>query len=123
MPRVRIGREFTFDASHKLDWHDGACKQLHGHTYRLLVEVSGDVNSNGIVWDLADLKATVEHHVIRALDHRYLNDLFNNPTAELMAKQIWTKLTALELPRSVAIETIRIYEGGSGYAEVRRSVT
>jgi 6-pyruvoyltetrahydropterin/6-carboxytetrahydropterin synthase len=122
MPRVRLGREFSFDASHHLDWHGGKCKRLHGHTYRLLVEVSGQLDSNGIVWDFADMKEHIHTYVTGVLDHEDLNTMFSNPTAELMVQTIWQKLSS-KMPSGIALETLRLYEGGDGYAEVRRTPT
>ena len=122
MARVRLGRTFTFDASHHLTWHGGACKNLHGHTYRLLVEVSGAVNQNGVVWDFSDMKGFINTYVTHVLDHQDLNEMFSNPTAELMVQTIWTKLSG-KMPSGIALERLRLYEGGDGYAEVRRTPT
>ena len=36
----KIAKEFNFDMAHMLDGHDGKCKNLHGHTYKLQVEVA-----------------------------------------------------------------------------------
>lgn len=30
-----------------LDGHDGKCQNLHGHTYKLQVEISGDLYESG----------------------------------------------------------------------------
>ena len=35
--KMRISREFTFDAAHKLVDYPGKCKRMHGHTYTLVV--------------------------------------------------------------------------------------
>ncbi|MEY2467639.1 MAG: 6-pyruvoyltetrahydropterin/6-carboxytetrahydropterin synthase [Actinomycetota bacterium] len=76
-----------------MEWHSGACKNLHGHSYRLEVTVDGDVDDNGIVIDFADLQRVVENEIIDRFDHTYLNDLMPNPTAELIAADIWTRLS------------------------------
>ncbi|HUR76655.1 MAG TPA: 6-carboxytetrahydropterin synthase QueD [Acidimicrobiales bacterium] len=90
--QTRVTRTFSFEAAHQLEWHSGACKNLHGHSYRLEVTVSGTVDHNGIVIDFADLSSLVQHEVIDAFDHTYLNDLLPNPTAELVAHDIWDRL-------------------------------
>jgi 6-pyruvoyltetrahydropterin/6-carboxytetrahydropterin synthase len=90
---TRVTRRFSFEAAHQLEWHRGACKNLHGHSYRLEVTVSGPVTGDGIVVDFADLSALVEREVIERFDHTYLNDLLPNPTAELIAADIWERLT------------------------------
>lgn len=90
---TRVTRTFSFEAAHQLDWHSGACKNLHGHSYRLEVTVSGALDTNGIVIDFADLSALVQREVLDVFDHTYLNDLLPNPTAELIAQDIWNRLT------------------------------
>ncbi len=91
---TRVSRSFSFEAAHQLEWHSGACKNLHGHSYRLEVTVAGPLDDNGIVVDFADLSEVVQHTVIDAYDHTYLNDLLPNPTAELIAADIWDRLTS-----------------------------
>ncbi len=49
--RVAVTREFTFDAAHHLHLYEGKCKNLHGHTYRLVITVSGFVDEIGIAVD------------------------------------------------------------------------
>lgn len=92
--KTRVTRNFSFEAAHQLDWHSGACKNLHGHSYRLEVTVAGTLDDNGIVIDFADLSAIVQHAVLDDFDHTYLNDLLPNPTAELIAQDIWNRLVS-----------------------------
>ncbi|MCK5025531.1 MAG: 6-carboxytetrahydropterin synthase QueD [Nanoarchaeota archaeon] len=89
---MKISKEFVFDAAHKLLWHKGKCQNLHGHTYKLIVTVEGQLNENGIVMDFGDLKKIIVNNVISKLDHKYLNDIFENPTAENMVIWIWNQL-------------------------------
>ena len=91
---TRVTRSFSFEAAHQLEWHSGACKNLHGHSYRLQVTVSGPLTSDGIVIDFAELSELVQREVIDRFDHTYLNDLLPNPTAELIAADIWERLIA-----------------------------
>ena len=95
---TRVSRSFSFEAAHQLEWHSGACKNLHGHSYKLEVTVAGALDANGIVIDFSDLSAVVGREVIDAYDHTYLNDFLPNPTAELIAADIWQRLTAAGLP-------------------------
>lgn len=95
---TRVTRLFSFEAAHQLEWHGGACKNLHGHSYKLEVTVAGELDANGIVVDFADLRAVVDREVIDVFDHAYLNDLIANPTAEVIAADIWQKLTGAGLP-------------------------
>jgi 6-pyruvoyltetrahydropterin/6-carboxytetrahydropterin synthase len=104
--RTLVTRSFRFEAAHQLPWHEGRCKHLHGHSYRLEVSVEGPLNEHGIVVDFADLKQVVTAEVIDRFDHRYLNDIVDNPTAEVLAQVIWKSLEAAGL----ALCSVRLWE-------------
>jgi 6-pyruvoyltetrahydropterin/6-carboxytetrahydropterin synthase len=90
---MRVRRTFDFEAAHRLPGHPGKCRELHGHSYRLVVTVRGDVDpATGLAIDFSDLKKVVKQTVVDALDHRYVNDLLDNPTAERMAEWMWARL-------------------------------
>lgn len=91
---------FTFEAAHHLPWHPGKCRNPHGHSYRLEVEVTGDLDDNGVVLDFDHLRNVVEGQVIDAWDHQDLNEILDNPTAELLAHRAWDLLTDAGLPLS-----------------------
>jgi 6-pyruvoyltetrahydropterin/6-carboxytetrahydropterin synthase len=111
-----VTRTFTFEAAHQLPWHPGKCRELHGHGYRLEVTVEGPVGPNGMVLDFAELEVVVEREVVARYDHRYLNDLLDNPTAELIAEDAWKRLEAADL----AVTRIRLWETADCMVEVRR---
>jgi 6-pyruvoyltetrahydropterin/6-carboxytetrahydropterin synthase len=113
--QTRVTRAFSFEAAHQLDWHSGACKNLHGHSYRLEVTVSGALDDNGIVIDFADLSEVVQRDVIDVFDHTYLNDLLPNPTAELIAHDIWTRLGAAGL----VLDRVVLWETANSSVEIR----
>jgi 6-pyruvoyltetrahydropterin/6-carboxytetrahydropterin synthase len=112
--RTSVTRTFTFEAAHQLPWHEGKCRNLHGHSYRLEVTVEGPVGPQGIVVDFAAIKEVVERDVIAAYDHRYLNDLLDNPTAELLATEIWKVIEAADL----AVARIRLWETADSFVEL-----
>ena len=87
-----ITKEFTFAAAHKLINHKGKCKNLHGHTYKLQVTIRGKPNSDGMIIDFSDIKNIVKTSVIEKLDHSYLNEIIQQPTAENIILWIWDKL-------------------------------
>lgn len=115
---VCISREFSFDAAHQLNWHSGKCYNLHGHTYKLIVTVSGIPNKNGIVMDFGDLKKIVETYVINQLDHSYLNKTFKNPTAELMALKIFEEIKK-HLTKKVKLVELQLFESPTTWATVK----
>lgn len=118
--RTRVTRSFTFEAAHQLPWHPGKCRDLHGHSYRLEVTVEGPITDQGIVIDFADVRAVVERSVIRDLDHRYLNDVLDNPTAELIAHHIWKTIEAADDPGLGAgrLVRLRLWETPDSFVEV-----
>lgn len=90
---MRVKVAFDFEAAHKLPHHPGKCKNLHGHSYHLVVSVDRPVAADtGMAIDFSDLKAVVRRQVVDRLDHTYVNDMIENPTAEVMAVWIWNAL-------------------------------
>lgn len=88
-----VRRRFEFEAAHRLPQHPGKCRELHGHSYKLTVEVDRPVDAaSGMAIDFGDLKRLVREAVVARLDHRYLNDVIDNPTAERIAVWIWNQL-------------------------------
>jgi 6-pyruvoyltetrahydropterin/6-carboxytetrahydropterin synthase len=90
---MRVKVTFDFEAAHRLPNHPGKCKELHGHSYRLVVAVERTLAPDtGMAIDFADLKRVVRQQVVDRLDHTFVNDLIDNPTAEIMAVWIWDAL-------------------------------
>lgn len=112
--RTSVTRSFTFEAAHRLPWHPGRCRNLHGHSYRLEVTVEGPVDENGVVLDFDDLKAVVQREVVDRYDHTLLNDLLDNPTAELIASDAWKRLEAAGLAPS----RLRLWETHTSSVEI-----
>ena len=109
-----LTKEFTFDAAHKLDWYQGKCKDLHGHMYRLHVTVTGEVDKNGIIIDFADLKKIVNEKALDFLDHKNLNDVMDNPTAENIAIWIWDKLKD-----DLSLHEVKLWETPTSFVTYR----
>lgn len=112
--RTRVTCSFTFEAAHQLPWHQGRCKQLHGHSYRLEVVVEGPLDENGIVIDFDDVRTIVRREVVDRFDHQFLNDLVENPTAELIAADAWKRLEAAGLP----VAALRLWETPTAHVEL-----
>lgn len=73
MEKMRIEREFQFDAAHMLSDYDGLCANLHGHTYTGKVVIEGVVQEDGMVVDYNMIKEAVkplDHAVIFAHEGR-----------------------------------------------------
>ena len=90
---MRVKVSFDFEAAHRLPHHPGKCRELHGHSYRLVVTVERPVAAEtGMAIDFTDLKRIVRREVVEPLDHTYVNDRIDNPTAEVMAAWIWNAM-------------------------------
>lgn len=87
-----IAIEFTFDAAHRLQNYEGPCANLHGHTYRLQIVLSGAMQKNGMVIDFVDFKKIVAEKVISKLDHKFINKIIKQSTAENIIVWIWSQL-------------------------------
>ena len=93
---MRVRRSFDFEAAHFLPHHPGKCRELHGHSYHLIVTVDRAVDpATGLAIDFSELKQGVREAVIDRVDHKSLNDLLENPTAELITIWIWDQLVGL----------------------------
>ncbi len=68
---MKIAKEFNWEMGHRLPEHFGKCKNIHGHSYKMLVEIEGDVMENGMVMDYYHLKDAVEP-LVEKLDHAFL---------------------------------------------------
>ena len=118
---VRLYKEFSFEAAHRLPMvpEDHKCRRLHGHSFHVRIDVEGEIDP-GLGWliDYGDLKAAFDP-LHEQLDHHYLNDIegLENPTSENLAVWIWERLKPA-LPELASVEvketctTGCIYRGG-----------
>ena len=123
--RVLVSKEFTFDAAHHLHHYEGKCKNLHGHTYRVILGLSGYTDERGLMIDFGDIKEIWKQKIEIHLDHRYLNETLPpmNTTAENIVVWIYEKLNVALLDEGyngACVEFIRLYETPTSYAEARR---
>lgn len=82
--RVSLVGEYTFDAAHHLPRYDGCCARVHGHTYKLVVQIDGAIDpQTGMLIDFKDVD-TLVRGVLSEYDHHNLNERLENPTAELL---------------------------------------
>ncbi len=101
---MRVTKRFRFEAAHHLPGYPGNCARPHGHGYRLEVTVEGPIRDDGLVFDFHDLKRIVTERVIDRLDHRDLNELLPNPSAENVL--VWIRHELADLP----LVELRLYE-------------
>ena len=116
-------KTFEFEAGHYLPGYDGACKNKHGHSYVLQVEVVGGpmLYETGMIVDFTILKDVVKKLIVDKFDHSWLNDSFSMPTAENMVRKIVEILDNDRLwPLGVFLQRVRLYETRTSYIEWRR---
>ena len=79
--------------AHHLHCYEGKCKNLHGHTYKVVFGISGTPNEVGITVDFGDIKDCWKTDIEPYLDHRYLNETLPpmNTTAENMVVWLFEK--------------------------------
>ncbi len=109
MQRFQITKTIEFSYGHRLLNHEGKCRHLHGHNGLVEVDVEAEaVDRLGMVIDFADVNDVVKTWIDENLDHRMLLSgddpatpileaagepvfvMAENPTAENIAKLIWT---------------------------------
>jgi len=82
-----------FAAAHTLRDYPGNCSRMHGHNWKVEVEVvASSLNDVGMAIDFKYIKRATRS-ITDQLDHRYLNEIkpfdVENPTAENLAAFIY----------------------------------
>ncbi len=141
MQTIRLTKEFKFEMAHALKGYDGLCRNIHGHSYELLVTVTGVPVSDkastklGMVMDFGDLKYIVRGCIIDEFDHSLvLNkesvddfkpdaEMFGRtilvdyqPTSENMLIDFVARLKPL-MPANVKLHHLLLRETVTSYAE------
>ena len=115
---MKIFKEFTFEAAHKLPLvpEDHKCSNLHGHSFRVKIYLDGPLNEFGWVMDFSELKKICAPY-IKKLDHSYLNEIIGleNPTSENIAIWLWNGLKD-KLQNLSSIEVMETCNSGCEYS-------
>ena len=62
---------FKFSAAHFLIFPDGSAERLHGHNYRVFVEIASELTAHGLVIDFKQVKPIVRE-LVDSLDEHWL---------------------------------------------------
>lgn len=143
MSTIRITKLFSFETGHALYGYDGKCRNVHGHSYKLSVTVTGSPISDsgnvkyGMVIDFSDLKKIVKEEIVTVFDHatvfnkntphvelaKELKDRGHNvllvdyqPTSEMMVIDFAEKIM-LRLPDNIRLFSLKLQETETSYAE------
>jgi len=108
--QAEVIRTFRFDAAHRLPHVPAGhrCANLHGHSYRLDVHVTGPVDEQtGWVMDFGRIRDLVEP-VLGQLDHRCLNDVpgLENSTTEMIARFLYDRIA----PNLPGLSAVTVWE-------------
>lgn len=135
----RIAKEFRWAMSHRLPFHEGLCRNIHGHTYKLRVEVSGSRNREAMVMDYYEIGEIIRP-VVERFDHSFICDKDDKPTLGFLKENGFKHMeidgysTAENIVRfimdmisgdfaaypNVESLTLRLYETDDAYAELSR---
>jgi len=128
--------------AHALWNYDGACRNIHGHSYRLFVTLIGLPNSDskdpkfGMVIDFKDLKSMVKAPVVDFFDHSLvvyreaegeilgtIRQMYEKvhvfdfqPTCENLVLHIVNTIQGSMLP-GIQLQTVKLYETATSFAE------
>ncbi|OAD45445.1 6-pyruvoyl trahydropterin synthase family protein [Polaribacter atrinae] len=143
MSTIRITKQFSFETGHALYGYDGKCKNVHGHSYKLSVTVSGTPIKDstnvkfGMVIDFGDLKKIVNEEIVDIFDHATVfnkntphvdlaKELIDRghhvllvdyqPTSEMMVIDFAKKIKN-RLPENIKLHAIKLQETDSSFAE------
>ncbi len=109
-----------FDAAHQLRGYKGKCENIHGHNWKVEVEVFSEyLNDIGIAIDFKELKSITEK-VVSKLDHTFINEVYPftqiNPSSENIAKWLYHELKDQFRETLVRIHSVTVWESENASA-------
>ena len=137
---MKIAKEFHWEMGHRLPEHFGLCKNIHGHSYKIIVEFEGELDEQGMVIDFYDVEKIIAP-IIDELDHAFMvkdDDVIAldfleklnsknivvsfESTVENICKYISDQIIKSNLPKNIQYITVRVYETAEDYAEEKVSL-
>ncbi|MFN3693388.1 MAG: 6-pyruvoyl trahydropterin synthase family protein [Ignavibacterium sp.] len=132
---MKIAKEFRWEMGHRLPEHFGLCKNIHGHSYKMIVEFDGELNKDQMVIDYYDVEKII-NPVINRLDHAFMVNKDDkvvleflekmnskkvivdfDATAENICKYLLNEIRKSGLPNNITLVKVRVYETQFDYAE------
>jgi len=103
-----------FASAHTLRDYPGACSRMHGHNWKVEVEVCGtELDEMGMLVDFKKIKKCTKK-ITERLDHYYINDIAPftdiNPTAENLAKYFFEELQSLITTGTTTVNQVTLWE-------------
>jgi 6-pyruvoyltetrahydropterin/6-carboxytetrahydropterin synthase len=114
-----------FSAAHQLKEIEGECEKLHGHNWKIEVQVAGkELGNDGMLIDFRVIKAATKK-VLDELDHEFLNELHPfrdiNPSSENIARHIFQSLDSDLNSDAVKVTKVTAWESDSACASYKKS--
>lgn len=112
--------EVGFSAAHQLRGYKGNCENMHGHNWRVQINISAErLNEIDIAIDFREVKQ-IAREVISPLDHAFLNEVFpfteKNPSSENIAKWIYDSLKKRINEDELRVAGVTVWESDSASA-------
>jgi 6-pyruvoyltetrahydropterin/6-carboxytetrahydropterin synthase len=132
---MKIAKEFRWEMGHRLPEHFGLCKNIHGHSYKMLVEFDGELDKNGMIIDYYEVEKII-NPIIEKIDHAFMVNRDDKKvldflekmnskkvvvdfqsTAENICLYLLNEVKKTSLPENVNELKVRVYETSHDYAE------
>jgi 6-pyruvoyltetrahydropterin/6-carboxytetrahydropterin synthase len=132
---MKVAKEFRWEMGHRLPEHFGLCKNIHGHSYKMIVVFDGELNDEGMIIDFYDVEKIIDI-IIEKLDHAFMVNKNDKIVLDFLAKMnskktvvdfdstvenicnyMLAEISKSSLPENIKAVTVRIYETGYDYAE------
>jgi 6-pyruvoyltetrahydropterin/6-carboxytetrahydropterin synthase len=102
---MKTAKQFRWEMGHRLPYHETGCQNIHGHSYKLIVEFEGEVDSQGMLIDYGDIKRIVKP-IVEELDHSFMCYDGDVVMKELLVK---ADLKAVYVPFQATAENLCTY--------------
>lgn len=138
---LSLTKVFHFETGHALHNYEGACKNIHGHSYELRVSITTSSTQKdqylpapGFIIDFKEIKKIVNKSIVDLLDHKLIlstDYLYHHPELkELDNLIIWNfepsaenillfirNTLITELPKEIKLTKLMLYETKSSFVE------
>ena len=105
----------SFSAAHFLRNYKGKCENLHGHNWKVFVEMEGSkLDDTGLLIDFGIVKTELKA-VLELLDHKLINEEVEtfeaeNPSAENIARYIFEMMKGAVIHPHARMKSVTVFE-------------
>ena len=140
-----VAKNFKWESAHRLPGHESKCRHIHGHSYKMIVELEGEPGPDGLVIDFQEIKRAIspfvdllDHSTLIAENDMELKEVFDSKswnyyllpfdsTAENLCRHftelILEKLSGLLRKHHIRSIGIKIFETGTAYAFLKTQLS